>query len=589
MRIIKGHFKRWQIAGDHPEAEALAGKLGIHPLVGQVLCRRGLTDPQEAARFFKPKLTDLHDPALLPGCDRAARRLIHALNENEPIVIYGDYDVDGITASAILYHTLKTLKPQATPRLYVPHRIEEGYGLNSSAIEKLADEGAKVIITVDCGITALESARIALEKGVDLIITDHHEFQEELPGAHALVHPRIGHAANGEQGADYPFGHLCGAGVAYKLAWQLCRVWCGGERVSRNLSELLVNLLPLAALGTVADVSSLTGENRTLVQHGLKRVKHTPFVGLNALIDASNLRDEKIDAFHVGFRLGPRLNACGRLDHADQAVRLLTNADETEARKIASELNRHNMERQRQEKEIFAQALDRARAMGFDQPEVRGIVLAQEGWHAGVVGIVCSRLVEELGRPTILLSVNDGAAHGSGRSIPGFDLHEAITACSEGLTSFGGHAMAAGMKMPLEGVDRFRRAFIEYTSRKISIDDLAPLLILDGQAQLDHLSLDVHDHLEHLAPFGHSNPSPIFLLQNITVSQPRAIGAGGKHLSFFARQETQLVRCIAWGMGEMAAKIPAGSKVHLAAHLKRNEFRGEAKLELEVKDLAIAR
>ncbi len=589
MPTIKGHFKRWQIAEEHPEAEALAGKLGVHPLLGQVLCRRGLTDPQEADRFFKPRLNDLYDPALLPGCDRAARRMIRALNEDEPIVIYGDYDVDGITASAILYHTLKTLKPAASPRLYVPHRIEEGYGLNSAAIEKLAAEGAKVIVTVDCGITALEAARIARERGVDLIITDHHEFGSELPAAHALVHPRIGHAANGEQGVDYPFGHLCGAGVAYKLAWQLCRVWCGSERVSKNCSELLVNLLPLAALGTVADVSSLTGENRTLVQHGLKRVKHTPFIGLNALIDASNLRDEKIDAFHVGFRLGPRLNACGRLDHADQAVRLLTYADEPEARKIASELNRHNMERQRQEKEIFAQALERARAMGFDQPDVRGIVLAEEGWHAGVVGIVCSRLVEELGRPTILLSVTDGAAHGSGRSIPGFDLHEAISACSQGLTSFGGHAMAAGMKLPLEGVESFRRAFIEYTSRKISIDDLAPLLILDGQAELDSLSMEILNHLDHLAPFGHSNPMPLFLLKNVVLSQARAIGAGGKHLSFFAKQQTRMVRCIAWGMGELASDLPSGSRVHLAAHLKKNEFRGDVNLELEVKDFAIAR
>ena len=400
---------------DVDQARRLAESLRLHPLVGGLLWQRGVCSAAAAERFMTPRLTDLYDPVGLPGCERAAERIVQALRNDEPVVIYGDYDVDGVTATSILYHTLKTAKPDANVTRYIPHRIDEGYGLNADALQQLIEGGAKLIVTVDCGIAATQTAPLAADASVDLIITDHHAFGDALPVAHTLVHPRL-HERDPSIETPYPFGDLCGAGVAYKLAWQVARTWCGSERVTDVYRELLVDLLALAALGTVADVVSLTDENRIIVKYGLGRVKHTGISGLNALIDSSNLREEKVDAYHVGFILAPRLNACGRMGHAISACKLLTTATGDEAREIADFLNQENDKRRATERSIVEQAVERVKACGYDTADHRAIVLADPAWHAGVIGIVCSRLVDRFGRPTIILNTANGLASGSGRS-----------------------------------------------------------------------------------------------------------------------------------------------------------------------------
>ena len=347
---MRGMTRRWIVRESQPDADRING-LDLPPLVKRVLLARGFSDPNQIERFCEPRLSHLHDPALLPGVDAAAARIVDAVKRDQSIVIYGDYDVDGITATAILFHVIKTVAPAAKIRTYVPHRLDEGYGLNSEALKQLKTDGAELVITVDCGISAIEPANVAREIDLDLIITDHHELRplspgsaapgigSNLPHAHAIVHPRL-------DGSNYLFGDLCGAGVAFKLAWRFATMWCNSQRVSDALQKTLLNMLPLVALGTIADVVPLVDENRVMTAFGLRLIKQTPIVGLRALIEASDLIGEKIDAERVGFALAPRLNAIGRLGHAADAVRLLTEANADEAQSIARKLTEVNQHRQ---------------------------------------------------------------------------------------------------------------------------------------------------------------------------------------------------------------------------------------------------
>ncbi len=578
-RMLRGQFKRWRLAEPLAGGEPIADALRVHPLVGQLLVRRGLTEPAAAERFLRPKLGDLHDPQLLPGCDKAAQRIVDALRQGEKVVIYGDYDVDGVTATSILYHTLKAAQPDADVLRYIPHRIDEGYGLNAESLEKLIAQGAKLIVSVDCGITAHEPARVVAESDADLIITDHHEMDDRLPEAYALVHPRL-HERDGAVEAAYPYGELCGAGVAYKLAWQVARTWCGSERVTDVFRELLVNLLPLAALGTVADVVPLVDENRTIVQYGLGRIKHTPFEGLNAMIDASRLREEKVDAYHVGFVLGPRLNACGRMGHAISACKLLTTATGGEAHDIAEFLNSENDKRRATEHQIFQQAVERVKQSGYDGDDVRAIVLADDHWHPGVIGIVCSRLVERFGRPAVLLNTANGEASGSARSIDGFNIHEAFGACAEHLASFGGHAMAAGLKLPTDAVAGFRDALVAYANERIAVEDLVPAVTIDAELPLAEATQGLCEQLETLAPFGRANPTPRWLVSGAQVAgEPRIVGRDGKHLKVTLGQGGRSLPVIAWGQGPYAEHFAAGRPIDAVIELKLNRWNNRASAE----------
>jgi len=581
-----GRGKRWVLADPRSEARALADALRVHPVVGQVLAQRGVTEPAAAERFFNPSLANLHDPKLMPGCERAAQRIVDALRHDEPIVIYGDYDVDGVTAVAILHHTLLTCQPDAKVQRYIPHRIDEGYGLNAESLSKLIDGGAKLIVSVDCGITASEAAAAVKQRDVDLIITDHHEMLPDgaLPDCHTIVHPRL-HEADETIDVAYPFGDPCGAGVAYKLAWQICRTWCGSELVPDQYKQLLLNMLSLAALGTVADVVPLVDENRTIVRYGLGAIKHTPYEGLNALIDASRLRDEKIDAYHVGFVLGPKLNACGRMGHAREACKLLTTAKGQEAVDLAAMLENANETRRTTERKIADEAAQMVRDAKYDSDDVRAIVLANAGWHPGVIGIVCSRLVEQFGRPVILLNTDNGIAQGSGRSIDGFDLHGALAACADHLTTWGGHAMAAGLKVAGDKVDAFRDAMIAHAAQHITVEQLTPTLRLDGEVALDEFDVAMIDQLDRLAPFGRSNARPILLMRDVEIAQPpKAVGAEGRHLVLSVKSGAAYTRGIAWRAGEWATKLAVGQRLDLAVQPKINEWQGRRKPEVVIED-----
>ncbi|MCE9591178.1 MAG: DHH family phosphoesterase [Planctomycetes bacterium] len=631
--------KRWRLAPQPPGNTGDPAATGLPPLIARLLQRRGITWPERVKSFLDPRLTDLHDPALIPGVPRAARRIADAVRDAQRIVIYGDYDVDGITASAILWHLL-TLAG-ARVETYVPHRIEEGYGLNSEAIRALAEgksdggsvaqsqnpatgEPASLIISVDCGITAIEPARVARECGVDLVITDHHEFDPaNLPDAFALVHPRLNtslesrvqspeskaresgksHAVSVSADAglrtldsglsSYPFPHLCGAGVAFKLAWQTAKTICGGERLPQAYRDLMLDLLSLAALGTVADIVPLLGENRVITSHGLGHIKRTRFTGLNALIEAAGLGDEKISAYDVGFKLGPRLNASGRMGHAREAVHLLTAASDREAPGIAAFLTSENEKRRATEREIFEEAKQMVVQSGFDHEDSRAIVLGKEGWHPGVVGIVASRIVEAFARPAVLLSYSggdDGEAHGSARSVEGVSIHEAIGHCAAELTSYGGHAMAAGLRLEVRRVEKFRAMLVEYVNGKLAPADLVGVLDIDAECALDGLTAEFFAVLEKLAPFGRGNPAPLLLLSGVAVDRSAMrMGGAGKHLSVQLRQNGKFIRAVGFGLGDFAPDLAAGVKIDIVAEPVVSRWQGERRPELHIKDLRVSR
>lgn len=555
------------------------------PLLARILAVRGLTDPAASAAFLEPSLLHLHDPSLIPDLDRAAERLLAALKAREPVVIYGDYDVDGITATTILYHTFNAIAPGAPVRTYVPHRLEEGYGLNAAAIRQLAFDGARVIVSVDCGITATDPAREAKAAGVDLIVTDHHNpprTLEDLPDAYAVVHPR-------RPDSGYPFGELSGAGVAYKLAWRMATMHCGSRRVTADLRALLLEMLAFAALGAIADVVPLVGENRVIVRHGLPRVKHTSNIGLRALVEASGLAGDDIDSDHVGFALGPRLNACGRLDHAREAVELFTTATPGLAADIAQNLCRLNDQRRATERRIAEHAAAMAEEAGMTVPERRAIVLAHRDWHAGVIGIVCSRLVERFCRPTILLQVkDDGEAHGSGRSVEGFSLHAALEACAGHLMAFGGHDMAAGLRLEERALPAFTEAFTAYANDRIAPDRLMPCVWFDCEAGLHELTPDVVGKLEMLAPFGVGNPRPRIRLTNLRLDRhPEPFGSTGKHLSVFVRSGERWMRLIGWNWAERRAALAAGLTLEAIVSPKISTWNGRTTVEPEIEDLCV--
>ncbi len=559
-------------------------------LVERVLRARGITDPVSADRFLQPKLTHLHDPSLIPDLDRAAARLLEASRAGERIAIYGDYDVDGITASAILFHVLRAIAPEADVVTYVPHRIDEGYGLNDGAIRELAEGGARVIVSVDCGVTAVGPARVARECGVDLIITDHHNppaSLEELPDAYAVVHPR-------RPDSRYPFGDLCGAGVAFKVAWRLATLASAGPKVPEALRAVLMDMLGLAGLGTIADVVPLVDENRAIASFGLVRVRTTSVEGLRALVEASGLGDEKISAMDAGFKIGPRLNACGRLGHAREAVELLTTAKGRRAAEIASELTDLNDQRRATEREIFKDACEQADALGMTGPEKRAIVLANRDWHAGVVGIVCSRLVEKYHRPAILMAMGPDQCHGSGRSVDGFSLHAGLGACAVHLTQFGGHDMAAGLRVANERLGDFTRAFVEHANARIAPGDLVGRLGYDCDASVAELDLATVEGLGRLGPFGRANPQVLLRLRGLRIaSLPTTMGNQNAHLNIQveaaagAPGRTPPLKLLLWKWGHRASEFKRGMVLEALATPVISTWNGSRRVEIHASDLRV--
>ena len=497
--------------------------------------------------------------------------------------------MDGITACAILWHVIKALAPQTHVRTYVPHRLDEGYGLNADALRLLRTEGADLVISVDCGITACESAAVAREIGLDLVVTDHHHPSEsgELPDAVALVHPRL-------NGSPYPFGDLCGAGVAFKLAWGFATHWCGSRRVPKTIQKVLLDMLPLAALGTIADVVPLVGENRTIVSFGLRWIRQTPIAGLRALMEASGLMKKDIDTEKVGFILAPRLNACGRMGHAAEAVRLLTDAPEVEARAIADRLASLNRQRQQTERTITAHATQLAEDAGMTRDDCRVIVLADESWHAGVVGIVCSRLVDRFCRPVVLMQIQGNVCKGSARSIAGYSLHKALQATEQYLVSFGGHDAAAGLSLSRDNLDAFTAALTEHANAHISGEGLTPSLWIDCDAGIDELDVATVSRIGTLSPFGRANPHPTIRLEGVTLAgPPKQIGGNGNHLSMSLRCDDgaaigrRWIRCVWFRAGARADDLRSGMGIDVVVEPKVNEWNGRVTVEGIVRDVRV--
>jgi single-stranded-DNA-specific exonuclease len=570
--------RSWQVLPALPSRETLARDVGSSPLAVQVMHNRGVVEPTAMKAFLAPRFDDLLDPALLDGAPLAAQRIAQAIRNSERIVIYGDYDVDGTTATALLLGVLKALGAQVS--FYIPHRLEEGYGLHAEAVTQLIDDGAQLIVTVDCGVTAGAIIDQCNAAGVDVIITDHHIPHDTLPAAAAIVHPALG-------GSAYPNPYLCGAGVAFKLAWQVAKEVSGTERVDETMRRLLLDATALATLGTIADCMPLLDENRAMVVHGLKLLSRIEHPGLRALLDSANLTNRDLAVTDIAFRIGPRLNAAGRMGHADEAVALLTCRDTAEARSLAAQLERRNTTRQEVERAITAEAVEMARDAGMDDDMCGGIVLASENWHGGVIGIVASRLVDRFHKPAILIAVNgDGIGQGSGRSVEGFHLHDAIMASQDMLLSAGGHAMAAGLKIAVDTIPDFTRAFTQYTTDHPPIHDAHGALLIDAEVTIAELTYPTVEHLERLAPFGTGNAEPVLAIRDAQlVTAPQRMGRRGQHAHWLVRQGNRSIRVVAFGMGNLVEDLAGVKSMDLAGTPVLNRFNGQAKVELHLKDL----
>lgn len=577
--------RRWKVLPPQPGASEFAGRLGVSPIIGQILLNRGISDAEVGRAFLHPSLLSLHDPMLMPNMEMAATRVAAAIRDGEKIVIFGDYDVDGITATATLWHAIRLLGGNVD--YYIPHRIDEGYGINTQAIGQLCDEGAKLIISVDCGVTALEPAALCKQRGVDLIITDHHETRPDglMPECFCIVHPRLG----AEGAKAYPNPHLCGSGVAFKLAWATGQQFAGGNgKVNAGLRQLLLNATSLAALATIADVVPLVGENRILTHFGLMGLKQCNLTGVRALIESAGLLGETVDSYDVGFRLAPRLNACGRMGHAAEAVELLTKADPARAAEIATFLEQQNRQRQATEREILAEALAQIEQLELDREEHRAIVVGGDGWHAGVIGIVASRIVDRYHRPAIVVAMDEEGGHGSGRSVAGFHLANALAEMGDLLEGSGGHEMAAGLRVHPSKFEDFRRRFMEHAQASIAPELLAPELRIDSEAQLSQMNKALVDEFQRLGPFGQGNPRPLLCCTDVElITPPNVVGKSAEHMQLRIKQGNTSMKCIAFKLADLAPQLQKGTRIDIAVEPTLNTFNGYTNVELEVKDLKI--
>ena len=573
---------RWRLKPfDRDAVATLSREASVPPLIAHLLLNRGVTDLRSATIFFDERLSALHDPESLPGVVDAANRIVAAVRDGRKIVIYGDYDVDGVCGTSILWACLK-LAGAHDVEYYIPHRVEEGYGLNGEALRRLAvDHRAELVITVDCGISAVREARLARELGIELIITDHHTIGADLPDAATLVHPRL-------PGGAYPFGDLCGCAVAFKLAWQICKTFGDGKKASPHLRDFLLKSITLVAMATVADVMPIQGENRILVRHGLAGMTKSPSLGLQALMSVAGCLGKKgVTTGQIGFKLAPRINAAGRLERAMQAVEMLITDDPARAEELAQALEVCNRQRQEVEKGIVDQAHELIEAQGGLNG--RGaIVLGQAGWHLGVVGIVASRVAEIYHRPTIILALNDEHGQGSARSIGGFNLYDAIHACSSGLLSFGGHAAAAGLKLPRAHFETFAEAFEVHCRTAMDAEQLIKTLNVDAEIPLGALSLKVVESLEKLEPYGIGNPKPVLVAHNVrVVADPKFVGKDGKTVQVRFTQGGTTLGGVAFQNTERFRTLKAGTLCSVAFHAAINEWNDRRDVQLEIKDFHI--
>ncbi len=561
---------RWDIVDEFSQEEvnALAESLRVPKVIAKMLLRRSVRDYDSARRFFKPNLENLYDPFLMKDMDRAVERLRRAVLSEEKILIYGDYDVDGITSVSFLYLILKELGVDVT--YYIPDRQAEGYGLSPMGIETARERGTQLIITVDCGITGHAEIDLAQSLGIEVLVCDHHEPGPTLPRAVALLDPK-------RADCPYPFKELAGVGVTYKLCQGLLL------RMGIDLS-ILDTFTELVAIGTAADIVPLMEENRIFVKVGLEKLNESENTGLNALLEVAGLAGKEISTGHVVFIIAPRINAVGRMGDAERAVRLLTTKDKIEARQIAEVLEQENRHRKNVDEETFRQALEMVQ-QSFEPSSTRSLVLHQRGWHSGVIGIVASRVVEKFYRPTVLISVENGIGKGSARSIEGFDLHDALKGCEDLLLAYGGHKYAAGLSISEERIPAFKQRFEEIAASRLQGEQLVPRLIIDAEISLAEIDAMFLKLLRFFAPFGPHNMRPVFVSKNLqVVGTPSLVGAN--HLKFKVRQSDQVFDVIGFGMGELHYRVRSGeNNLDLAYVIEENEWMGRKVIQLRAKDI----
>jgi len=576
---VAGNLKWVLQPGDPKTAESLARSGGFSPVVAQILVNRGISDAAQAEAFLNPSLEDLHDPSLLSGIEEATQRIARAIRQQEKILIYGDYDVDGMCATAMLLALFEIF--QASIDYHLPSRTEEGYGLRDETIRSIADSGVNLIITVDCGITAIRQAALARELGVDLIVTDHHEPKNELPRATALIDPKL-------SGCRYPFPGLSGTGVAFKLAWSVAKAFSRGDRVGSEFREFLVDATALVAVATISDVVPLLDENRAFTSYGLKALAHTKLPGLRALMGTAGLEDGPVTSQDIAWRMGPLLNAAGRLGRAELSVELLSTSSWEKAQELAESLQSSNRQRQETQREILAEA-ERLLEAEYHPDTDWGIVLAQSSWHNGVIGIVAGRLAEQHHRPSVVISLEGDLGQGSARSVPQVNLFRVLEECEDCLVSYGGHAQAAGLVIRREKLPEFKRRFNEAVTRAAGGIPFSPTLEVDAEVPLEMIDGRLIREIEMLAPFGEGNREPVFVAQNVKVAGiPRRVGSNGQHLSFYARRDPSgsALKAIGFGFGPLADTLATGHKMCSIAYVPfASTYTGERTIELRIVDI----
>ena len=557
--------KKWQIyETDDEKIEELKEKYKLNDLLATILINRGIDNEEKIRQFLEPTRQDFYDPYLMEDMEIAVERIVKAIENQEKVIIYGDYDVDGITSTTVLKKFLKDLGLEVS--YYIPNRLNEGYGLNNKAIEKIVNEGYSLMITVDCGISAIEEIDYANSLGLETIVTDHHEPGEVLPKALAVVD-------NKRKDSTYPFRDLAGVGVAFKLTQAL------GMKLELK-EEAYLKYLDIVCVGTISDIVPLVDENRVITKLGLLLVRQTKNMGLKSIINSSGYN--KIDSNTISFGVAPRINACERMGKAEEALELLLSTDIYEVNELTKKLNEHNRERQEIEKSIYESAVEKIEKNHLD--ENRTIVVGGEDWHHGVIGIVSSKITDMYFKPSILLSFEeDGTGKGSGRSIPGFDLHQALTKCQDTLEKFGGHSMAVGVTIKKENLEKFRGEF-EKVAAEEKTEDIVPILNVDSKIDLNSVDKDVIESLKALEPFGEANKMPIFAFKNLRIDSIRALSEG-KHLKLTLKEDNIIINAIGFNMGKLAEEYRIGDKIDVAGVLEINTFNGVDNLQINIKDV----
>lgn len=554
---------------DYSSINEISNAFGISSITAKVLINRGIRTVEDCEKFMNVSLKNLYNPFLLKDMDTAVERIIKAIQRNEQIWIYGDYDVDGITSTTILKLFLEKIGGKI--KYYIPDRMSEGYGLNKEAIDYIVNEGGQLIITVDCGITAIDEVEYCNEKGIEIIITDHHLCESEIPNALAVINPN-------RKDSDYPFKKLAGVGVAFKLIQAIS--------TKLNIEIPFKEILPIIAIGTVADVVSLTSENRILVKEGLALINQTENKGVKALIEITGLKDKEITVGHIGFVIGPRINAAGRLSSAKTGVELLTSKSMDEALPLAKKLDKVNKERQEIEMKILKEAEEIIRNDSRYEKE-KVLVIAKENWHHGVIGIVASRICEKYFKPCILIAIEGDEGRGSARSIPTFDIYDGLSRLSRLFNKFGGHKQAAGLSIDREKIDSFRKEINEIAESLLTEEDMIDEIKIDDILKSKEIDYKIVDELKLLKPYGIGNPSPLFVSRDVKVSNIKAVGNDGKHLKLSIEDDGQILDCIGFNLGYKTQYINEGDKVDIVFVPDVNLYMNETRLQLNIKEIFI--